>query len=297
MKESNKQPLIGTVLAVAAFVLWGLLPVYWKQLKSIPALEILAHRMFWSFILLLGIKICLKNFTALITYFKNPRKLLPFVLGSALLGTNWFTYIFAINTNHIVDASLGYYINPLFSIALGLVFFREKLNPVQWAAILCAVIGVGYMTLQYGSVPWIALVLTFTFGSYGLLKKKTGLGSVDSLFLEMFFLLPLTLVIILPGLINNSSALYGPSLLISFFLIATGAATALPIALFSAGAKRIPLSRIGFIQYLAPTLMLIIGVVTYGEAFTHVHKVSFSFIWFGLFLYTLSHWKIRRRGS
>jgi chloramphenicol-sensitive protein RarD len=277
----------GTLYAMGAFVLWGVLPVYWKLLHSIPPGEILAHRIFWSavstsFILLLIGK---RNF---LTLAGSRRNRLSMLLTGLLVGTNWFIYIYAVNSDQIVEASMGYYINPLISIFLGLIVLKEPLNRVQWGAFALAVIGVLIITVQFGRIPWIAVALSGTFGLYGLVKKIMNLDALSSLAIETLFLAPIAGGYIFFLALNGTGSFLAIEFRYDFLLFFSGAVTALPLYWFAQGARRIPLSRIGFLQYIAPSLMLIMGVLVYKEAFTQTHAISFGCIWTALVLYTLS---------
>ena len=253
----------GTILTVASFVLWGVLPGYWKLLDGIPSLQIVGHRTLWTcvfaFMLLLYTGRVYKVRNAL-----SSRKTVSGILtGSIMIFTNWLVYIYAVNSGNIVQASLGYYINPLVSILLGITVLREKLSPVQVAALILAALGVLYITSRQGSFPWIAVVLAFSFALYGLVKKSTGVDSMPSLALESLFLAPLAIPAA-AGVVTGSFAPFGQSWVSCVLLVFSGIVTGLPLYLFAEGAKSIPLSRVGFLQYISPTLSLIIGVAVYG---------------------------------
>jgi chloramphenicol-sensitive protein RarD len=293
MKEQLRQHRIGVVYAAVAFFAWGVLPFYWKALKTVPSIEILAHRILWSFvftsvILMIRKRMFLKE---LLKDAKNRRALM---VTGALIGVNWFTYVYAVNSARIVEASMGYYINPLLSVVLGIVILRERLNLLQIIAFLLACAGVLYLTIDYGRFPWIALLLACAFGLYGLFKKTTAIESMAGLMIETMLLSPIALGILFFQAFKGNIALLHLSRSIDFLLILAGVVTVLPLYWFAQGAKRIPLSSVGFLQYIAPTLMLVIGIFVYNETFTRAHLISFVFIWVALGLYSLTLAKASR---
>lgn len=281
---------------LAAFIMWGALPGYWKQLNSVPAGEIIYHRIVWSFLVSAVILIAAGRWHLVAGIIKNRKLRFLVYITSATIALNWFTYVYAVNAGRIVETSLGYYINPLVNIFLGMVFLKERLTPLQVCALLLAITGVAYITISQGTVPWIALTLAFSFGLYGLFKKIGKLDSVTSLTVETMLLS----LIALPSLLFigfSGDGVFGRgSVYTSLFLAGSGIVSAVPLYLFASGAKAIPLTRVGFIQYTAPTISLFIGVLQYGEPFTSVHAVSFGFIWSGLVLYTVSGF-IEKRGE
>ncbi len=287
----------GRLAAVGAYWLWGVLPVYWKAMGHIPAIEILAHRMAWTLVFTVILLSIRSHWSWLYEIRASPRRFLTFVASAFFLGINWFTYVFAVNSGHIVEASLGYFINPLFSVVLGVVFLHERLRKLQWAAVGIALIGVAHLTYHYGHAPWIALTLALTFGLYGLLRKTAPLASLTGLSLEMMFLL-VPAVVFLMYLESQGRGHFGhDTMQTDILLISTGAATALPLLLFAYGAKRIRLATIGILQYIAPTLQFLIGVFIYNEIFTTARFISFCFIWVALGLYTSEGFVYRRRGA
>ncbi|MBE0432688.1 EamA family transporter RarD [candidate division WOR-3 bacterium] len=287
MSQIDRGKRQGIVYTAVAFFAWGLLPIYWKALDAVPALEILAHRIIWSFVLTVCVLLVQGKSDALRLLSKkdNRRSLL---LTSGLIGTNWFIYIYAVNSDRIVEASLGYYSNPLLSVMLGILVLKERLNLMQVIAFLLACSGVIYLTVDYGRFPWIAVVLACAFALYGLLKKTTDIEPMDGLMVETMFLAPAALAVILYQAATQRGALLTLSPQVDLLLIFAGAVTTLPLYWFTRGARRIRLSSVGFLQYIAPTLMLFIGIFLYRESFTAAHFVSFGLVWAGLFLYTLS---------
>jgi chloramphenicol-sensitive protein RarD len=285
----------GLFYAIAAYTVWGLLPVYWKALQTVPAAEIVGHRMIWSLVFLAGLLAFRRHWGWLRLVVRQPRTLLVVFLAACILALNWLTYVWAVNAGYIVETSLGYFINPLVSVLFGVVFLRERLRPWQWVAIGVAFIGVLYLTIGYGALPWIALVLAFTFGSYGLLKKKTSLGALEGLAMEasLLFLPALTYLLYLE---SRGVGSFGHTTgFVSMLLILTGVATAGPLLLFGAAARRIPLSMLGILQYIAPTFQFLLGVFLYGEPFNQTRLVGFSIIWTALLIYSIEGSLVRRR--
>ncbi|MBM7551913.1 EamA family transporter RarD [Thalassobacillus pellis] len=288
--DENK---LGAIYMAGAYTLWGFLPIYWKLVQEVSALAILGHRIVWSFVFMAIVVFCLRKWSAFKQEVKktwgNKRSAITITLASIAISINWLTYIWAVNSDHVVEASLGYYINPLVSILLGMIFFKETFSRPQWLAFAFAAAGVGYMTYHFGSIPWVALLLAFSFGIYGLLKKTAGLNAMFGLTIETLIMTPIAAVYLL-SLPVSWSAMDWFSMT-AILLFGAGAATAIPLLLFAAGANRIPLSMVGFLQYIAPTIMLFIGVFLYHEPFTNVHLLSFILIWSGLAIYTYSRVK------
>jgi len=285
----SKEQVTGTFYAILAFAFWGILPLFWKLLIAVPAWEILAHRIIWAFIFVGSLLVLKGKLKIIKQILKHRKKLLFIIFCSILLGFNWFIYVYAINSNQIIEASLGYYINPLFSILLGLLILKEKINFWQIISLFLASSGVLIIAIQYGKVPWIALSLTLTFGLYGLIKKISKIDSFTGLCLETMMILPAALLFLIYLHLNGTGSFLNLGLDITLLLICSGVVTALPLLWFAMSTKRIPLSRIGFIHFLSPTLTLIIGVVIFKEIFSLDHLLSFSFIWLALIIYTLSH--------
>jgi len=276
----------GPLAAVGAYLSWGILPVYWKLIERLPATEILAHRVVWSLLfvlVLLGIR---RQWDWVRTLRRNPRRLLLFASSAIILALNWYTYIWAVNADHIVEASLGYFINPLFSILLGVIFLGERLKRLQIIAVSIAALGVLYLTISYGSFPWIALTLTVTFGFYGLIRKTSSLKSLPGLTVEMVVLF-LPALWYLGLLQSHGTAAFGHGDLLTNILLAlTGVATAIPLILFAYGAQHTLLSTVGILQYIAPTLQFILGVFVYHEPFPVTKLIGFLFIWTALIIYS-----------
>jgi chloramphenicol-sensitive protein RarD len=295
MGEERKERIIGTWYTIASFFLWGILPVYWKALKEVPAFEILPHRIIWSFVFLSlfnGIK---RRWPLIRETYASRTNRLSSLISALIIGANWFIFIWAVNAGHLVEISMGYYINPLLSVLLGMVVLRERLTFWQMAAFVLAVLGVAFMTLQYGRVPWIALSLAGTFGLYGLLRKTSRVGALTGLTAETAILSPLSLSFLFYLMVAGSSAFGKASVSIHLLLIGAGIVTAVPLVWFARGARRIPLSSVGFIQYLAPTCHLLLGVFLYREPFSRVHAISFALIWMALLIFSVSQFRLMRR--
>ena len=281
-------PYRGYLYALIAFGTWGFLPIYWKQLQALPSLEILAHRMIWSAVTMIIALAILRDGAWLLKVRRSPGILLLVLAASLLTAVNWITYLWAVNTGYVAKISLGYFINPLFSVLLGAIFLGERLRGAQKVAVLVAVAGVLYLTLSSGELPWIALSLAFTFGLYGLVRKKIDLSGMQGFCLEMTLLLAPALLILFYTGQQGGSALAGSNWpRIGLLLIGTGVVSAIPLVSFGAAARLIPLSSLGLMQYLAPTTQFLLGVFLYKEPFTTVELIGYSFIWAALLLYSL----------
>lgn len=286
----------GILAAGLAYIVWGLLPIYWKALDSVPPLEILGHRVVWSLVVVVALLAVRQNWAWLGQARRHPAILRSTVLTALLLIGNWFIYIWANNNGHIVEASLGYFVTPLVNVLLGLLVLRERLRPGQWLAIAIAAAGVSYLLLNSGGLLWISFGLAFTFGLYGLLRKTARLGSEEGLAAEMgiLFFPALGYLIFLQA--TGASSFAQGDARTTILLIGCGLVTAVPLIFFAHGAKRVPLSALGVLQYLAPTLQFLLGVFVFGEAFTTTRLIGFSIIWTALIVYSLEgFWQIRRR--
>lgn len=279
----------GLLAAFGAYLFWGFSPIYWKLLNEIPALEILLHRIFWSLPFLLIIIVIKNGWTNVISLFQNILKKKIYFLSATLLALNWFLFIWSVMNGFIVEASLGYFINPLVNVLLGVVFLKEQIRRFQWIAIFLALTGVVYLTFNYGHFPWIALSLAASFSFYGLIRKTASLGSMDGLAFEM-------IVIFLPAVFlfsimhsNNQLVFNSVDSLTKLLLIVTGMVTALPLLFFAYGARKIPYSTLGFIQYIAPTIQFLLGVFLYNEVFGLERFIGFSFIWAALLIYSIEN--------
>jgi chloramphenicol-sensitive protein RarD len=278
---------LGILYALAAFSSWGIVaPLFFKQLKPIPAGEILAHRVLWA-ALLMVVLISIKGRWREVRLVVGARRTLLFLLASTLLvGVNWLIYIWAVNADRLVQTSLGYFINPLINVALGVLFLGERLRALQIAACAVAALGVTFLAATGGEPPWIALSLAISFGFYGLIRKMLRVDPLVGLMVESALLLPLALVYIGAAAVRGDGAFLALSWRTDLLLISAGAITALPLIWFAAAAHRLQLSTVGLLQYLAPTCQLLLGVLVYGEIFTAAHGVAFAAIWLALALYS-----------
>lgn len=279
--EKNK----GILYAVGAYLMWGLFPLYWKQLESISALQLIGHRIGWSFILLILFVLLTRQWKSFGSVAFNAKTIRIYLIAAVLISINWFTYVWAVNHNFVVESSLGYYINPLFSVLLGVIFFHERLRLVQWIPIALAAIGVIYLTVTYGSLPWIALTLAFSFGLYGMVKKTAPLNSLYGLTLETGLLFIPALVFLIFSETTGQGAFLHSGPLEDWMMVGAGLVTTVPLLLFSSAAPRVPLTTIGILQYITPTMQFLLGVLVYKEAFTHDRFIGFGIVWAGLILF------------
>lgn len=285
----------GLVLGVAAYGMWGLFPLYWPLLKPAGAVEILGHRIAWSALAMLLLVAALRRTDQLRALLQNGRAR-TLLTGAALVITlNWGTYIWGVNHGHVVDTSLGYYINPLVTVLMGVLILKETLRPLQWAAMGVAAIAVLVLTIDHGRPPWVALVLAFSFGTYGLLKKTAGAGAVESLTLETLVLAPfaVTFLLVLSARGDDHFTGYGAAHIL--LLAGTGIITAVPLICFGGAATRLPLTTLGLLQYLAPTLQFAIGVLLLHEPMGMLRLLGFALVWAGLAAYTVDAVHHRRR--
>jgi len=278
---------VGTYYALFAYVTWGFLPMFWKLLGTTPAQNILANRIVWTFLFCFLIVLLAQKWPKLLLTLRN-KKLRIAALGSGLLlGVNWFIFLYAVTTGQVLETSMGYYINPLFSVFLALVFLKEKMTFWQVVAVVLALAGVLIVTFHYGKIPWIALSLAVTFGFYGFIKKKIHLDVSIGLTLEMTVLFPLVILFVW---IKKGSGIIGFSFTARHVLLMlTGMVTAIPLLSFAVAAKKIPLARIGFLQYITPTMFFFLATLVFNESFSQVQLTSFILIWIALILYTLSN--------
>jgi chloramphenicol-sensitive protein RarD len=275
----------GIIYAALAFFCWGLFPIYFHALGEVPPLQILAHRMLWSLAFLL-ILLLLRRDWKWLQVVRQPRVFFSFVLSALLLSANWLVYIWSVMNHHVIEASLGYFINPLVNIVLGYLILKERMRPLQWAAIGVAALGVAWLTWQAGTVPWIALFLALSFGGYGLLRKTAALGPLEGLSFETIVLFPLAAGYVIWLTVQGQNVFINTaSDSTRWLLIMAGPLTAIPLLLFATGARKIPLSILGLLQYLSPTLQFLLGVWLFKEAFTADRLVGFVLIWSALALF------------
>lgn len=287
--ENYKQ---GIFFGLAAYVLWGILPVYWKALELVSPFEILSSRFMWSCVFVFLLIIFQKKWPLFAKevkqVFGNVKTGAAMAAAGITISFNWGTFIWAVNNGHIVETSMGYYINPLVSILFAVVFLRERLDKMQLAAITCAFIGVASMVYSFGKIPWVSLTLAFTFALYGLLKKILPVSALTSIMLETLLITPPALVYEYSLWQQGVSFYASGNLQVIMMLTGAGVVTAIPLLLFTAGARLLPLKIIGFLQYISPTLTLLIGVFVYNEAFTASHLLAFGWIWAALLLFIVS---------
>lgn len=292
--SSRPNPGGGALYALLAYAAWGLLPIYWKFLSLSSAVEVLSHRMIWSAVFLMLILLVQGRLSDLVALLRQPRRVGVLFLTASLLSFNWGLYIYGVNSDQVVEASLGYYINPLVTVLMGFVFLKERLHPLQWLAVALAAAGVGYFIVRLGTVPWIALGLAISFACYGLLRKTTPVAPLVGLAVETLLITPFTLAFVsYLGLIGQGH--FGQTLPLTLLFMGAGVATSMPLLWFNTAAKRLPLATLGFFQYLAPSIALLLGVLVYGEPFTPTHLITFGCIWTALVLYTATAWQ-RRAG-
>lgn len=283
----------GILYALLAYTAWGLLPMYWKCLGQIPAVEVLSHRILWSMAFLMGL-LSFQQRKSELRQLWYSRKCLAILFATAsLLTFNWGLYIYGVNTDRVVETSLGYFINPLVSVLLGFVFLKERLNRAQTLAVLLAGVGVGNFVWQFGEVPWIALGLAFSFAFYGLLRKVVPVAPMVGLAMETLLIAPVALVF-LSYLTVIEVQHWGMSWFTNLLLMGSGVVTSLPLLWFNNAAKRLRLSTLGFLQYMAPSLQLMLGVLLYHEPFTRTHAVTFGFIWSALVIYSTTSLMVQR---
>ena len=278
----------GILSAGLAFLCWGLFPIYFHAISEVPPLQILVHRVLWSLLFLAIILAVRRQWAWLGELRGHPRVMGSFVLSSLLLSGNWLLYIWAVNNNHVIDASLGYFINPLVNVMLGFLVLKERLRPAQWAAIALAAVGVLWLTWQAGQMPWIALILAASFGAYGLMRKTAKLGALEGLSFETLILFPFAIGYLGWLTMQGQNSFFTTtSDTTRWLLVAAGPITAIPLLLFASGARKIPLSVLGLLQYIGPTIQMSLGIFFFHEAFTSARLVGFVLIWSALALYAI----------
>ena len=285
----------GPLAAALAYILWGLFPIYIKQVATVPALEIVLHRSAWSLVLMLGLLLVLRRFAWLRSVVGQPRTLALFALSALLLACNWLLYVWAVNAGRLLDASLGYFINPLVNVLLGYAVLHERPRPLQWAAVALAAVGVLWLALGAGHVPWVSLVLALSFGFYGLLRKTAPLGAIEGLALETLLLAPLAVGGLLWLGATGQGQFGQGDLRLDALLIAAGPATAVTLLLFASGARRVSMATLGLLQYIGPSIQFVLGVAVYHEPFSASRGIGFALIWAALALYSAASWRALRR--
>ena len=285
----------GVWYGVAAYSLWGLLTLYWRLFPHVPAIQVLAHRIVWSFVVLAVIVAASWRQRRAVLHSITPGVIVLYAVAAVLIGANWFLYVFSVNNGFIVESSLGYFMTPLVNVLMGVAVFRERLRAMQWLAVAFAFCGVLWLTLAYGTLPWIGLALAASFGSYGLVKKKATLPSLEGLTVE-------TAVLVLPAILylavlnrHGDGAFLHSGTVTDALLAAGGIVTIVPLLLFATAVRRVPLSVIGILQYIAPTIQFLLGVYAFHEPFTRTQLVGFGLVWLGLVVFTLDN--VRPRSS
>jgi len=286
-KDRKNESISGLLAGGSAFLIWGLVPIYWKVLSHVPALETITHRIVWSFVFLLPVIYFQGQWKIFIKTFQSFRTIKWLFVTTLLVASNWLLFIWAVNNDMILQASLGYYINPLVNVVFGIVFLQERLRRFQIIAVIIAAFGVLYLTWQYGAFPYIAIILAVTFGLYGLIRKKLKLNSAVGLAVE-------TLLLTIPGIVylvwlekTNTAAFLHTDKITDIFLICTALVTAFPLLLFNIGVNRLRLATVGFLQYIGPSIMFVLAVFVYGEPLSVHHLIAFIFIWTALVIYTV----------
>jgi chloramphenicol-sensitive protein RarD len=277
----------GTLSAIAAYTLWGVLPIYWKSVQAVPPLEVICHRTVWTFSFVVLLLTWRRRWGWLGQAIRSRVTLVTFLGTASILALNWLVYIWAVDAGHVVDASLGYFINPLISVLLGVLFLGERLRFGQWMAIGLALGGVIFLTLGHGTFPWIALTLAITFGLYGLLRKTAPLGAIEGLAMETAILSLPALAYLIHGEMGRTASFGHSGTMTNTLLALSGIVTALPLLLFAYAARRVTLTTVGILQYIAPTLQFLVGVLMYGETFTETRMVGFGAVWVALLIYSM----------
>lgn len=287
----------GVAYGLAAFMSWGILPLYFKAVAVVPSLEVLAHRVVWSVIFLLFLTLARGNWVAFIDLFRSRRTQLTLMTTTCLIATNWGVFIWAVANGQLVEASLGYFITPLINVILGVIFLRERLRPVQLLAVALAAVGIVWMTSNLGHPPVISMTLAVSFGFYGLLRKQVPASGIQGLTAETLMLTPLALAWMIWRQRQGELVFLHGSVRLDLLLLAAGVITALPLIWFAEGARRLRLSTMGFLQYLAPSGQLLLAVAFFGEPFTRDHVISFGLIWTALALYSIDTVRGMRRAG
>ncbi|AMG30693.1 EamA family transporter RarD [Grimontia hollisae] len=285
----------GVLLALGAYTMWGVAPLYFKALTNVPPLEVLMHRVLWSFFFLALIIHASGGLARVKLLLKDKKRLGLLTLTALVIATNWLIFIWAVNNDRMLDASLGYYINPLINVVLGMVFLGERFRKLQWVAVALAFSGVAIQVITFGSLPWVALVLACSFGSYGLLRKKINIDAATGLFIETLVLLPVALVYLLFIANSATSDMMQNSLGLNLLLVAAGIVTTLPLLCFNGAATKLRLSTLGFFQYIGPSIMFMLAVGLYSEPFTADKATTFAFIWMALAIFTFD--AVRQRNK
>ncbi|MGH8890236.1 MAG: EamA family transporter RarD [Acidothermaceae bacterium] len=296
MRDSRR----GLAYALAAYVMWGLFPLYWPLLEPTPAIQILAHRMLWSLVFVAGVLIVRRQWQFVSVVLHDRRRLYLLVLAAVLVSVNWGVYIWGVNAGHVVETSLGYFVNPLVSIALGVVVLKESLRRVQWFAVAIGAIAVAVIAIDYGRLPWIALTLAFSFGGYGLVKKLAATAALESMAIETAVMAPPALAFLVAVQLAGRGSFGHVSLATNLLLVAAGAVTAIPLLCFAAAARRMPLTVLGLLQYITPVLQFTVGVYVRHEPLPTSELIGFALVWVALAVLGISEivqWRHRKTQS
>lgn len=293
--EEQQRSRQGVLLAIGAYTMWGIAPIYFKSIAEVSPLEILSHRVIWSFFLLAALLHFGRHWRSVRDIIKNKTKMMFLVSTAILVGANWLIFIWAVNSNHMLDASLGYYINPLINVLLGMVFLGERLRKLQWFAVVLAACGVLVQLIVFGSVPVVAIALAMSFGFYGLLRKKVSVEAQTGLFIETLVMLPAAAIYLLFIASSPTSNMLDNPMQLNTLLIAAGVITTLPLLCFTGAATRLKLSTLGFFQYIGPSLMFLLAVLIYGEPFTSDKAITFAFIWGALVVFSFDGLRNNRK--
>lgn len=289
MKLANS----GLAAAISAYLLWGILPLYWELLQEASAYEILSHRIIWSFVFMGMVIVAMRRIDVLksecSSLWHNKKRGVTLLAASVLISINWLTYIWAVNNGRVLETSLGYYINPLVSVVLGVIIFKETLGKAKWISVALASMGIIFMTVNLGELPWIAVVLSTTFALYGALKKKLQLSPFTSIFLETMLILPITLWYIFYLYNSGESHFLTGDVNYTLLFMGAGIVTAVPLVLFNAGANKLPLNVLGFTQYISPTMGFLLGIFYFKESFDFTKMIGFCFIWLALAVFTIGN--------
>ncbi len=283
----------GILYGVGAYVFWGFFPIYWKLLHHVPAIQVIGHRIIWSFLLLIVVIFLTKQWTEFRTTI-NFKILRIYTIAALLVGVNWLVYVWAVNAGFIVETSLGYFINPLLSVLLGVIFFKEKLRTAQWIPVVLAALGVAYLTYVYGRLPYIALTLAFSFGLYGLVKKLSPLGSLYGLTIETGILFIPAFGYLIFTEINSSAAFLHTGITSDLLMVGAGLVTTIPLLMFASAVRSVPLWVAGLLQYITPTIQFLIGILIYKEPFSHNQLIGFGLVWIALVIFLVENYLANR---
>lgn len=283
----------GILYGIGAYLAWGFFPIYWKFLHHVPAVQLIGHRIIWSCLLLLVVIVLTKQWDEF-RKTVNLKVLRIYTIAAVLIGINWLVYVWAVNSNFIVETSLGYFINPLLSVLMGVIFLKERLRLAQWIPVVLAAIGVTYLTFIYGRLPYIALTLAFSFGLYGLVKKLSPLGSLYGLTIETAILFVPALIYLIAMEANSTAAFLHTGISSDLLMIGAGVVTTIPLLMFASAAKSIPLWVVGLLQYIAPTIQFLLGVFLYKEPFSQHQLIGFGIVWAALIFFVVENYLANR---